>query len=57
MGATDYTWPPVSALDLQTSAIRVLSAPVAGTSGDSYQVELDAAWIDVYGCRRRGPGR
>ncbi len=49
-GASDYEWPPVHQDDLSSAAVRVVSAPVAGTAGnDLYRVELDAAWIDLYG--------
>lgn len=49
-GAADYDWPALTHQDLATAAIRVVSAPVAATPGnDDYRVELDAAWIDLYG--------
>ncbi len=55
-GAADYSWPPVTQTDLATTAIRLVSAPVARTSGnDDYQVELDAAWIDLYGWQAPRP--
>jgi lysophospholipase L1-like esterase len=55
-GASDYQWPPVSQADLSTAAIRVVSAPVALTAAnDNYQVELDAAWLDVYGWQKTRP--
>jgi hypothetical protein len=56
VGAADYVWPAVTQGDLATTAVRVASAPVAGTPGDAYQVELDAAWIDVYGWQKARPG-
>ncbi len=56
-GASDYEWPPVTQGDLSTTEVRVLSAPVAGTPGnDAYTVELDAAWIDLYGWQKARPG-
>jgi hypothetical protein len=56
-GAPDYQWPPVSQSDLSTTAVRVAAAPVAATTGnDAYQVELDAAWIDLYGWQKSRPG-
>jgi hypothetical protein len=56
-GASDYEWPSVTQGDLTTTAMRVRSAPVAGTPGnDAYTVELDAAWIDLYGWQKARPG-
>lgn len=56
-GASDYQWPAVTQADLATTAIRVAAAPVAGTAGnDAYTVELDAAWIDLYGWQKPRPG-
>ena len=55
-GAADYQWPGVSQQDLATTTIRVAAAPVAGTAGnDNYQVELDAAWLDLYGWEKPRP--
>ena len=55
-GASDYQWPPVGQADLLTTEIRVASAPVAATSGnDAYLVELDAAWLDLYGWQAPRP--
>ncbi len=55
-GASDYQWPPVTQPELATTTIRFVSAPVAGTAGnDSYQVELDAAWLDLYGWEKPRP--
>ena len=55
-GAADYSWPAVSSQELGTTAIRVASAPVAGTAGnDLYQVGLDAAWLDLYGWEKGRP--
>jgi lysophospholipase L1-like esterase len=54
--AEDYSWPPINGMDLATSAIRVVAAPVAGTTGnDDYTVELDAAWLDLYGWEKTRP--
>jgi hypothetical protein len=56
-GASEYVWPAISQADLQTTAVRVAAAPVSGSSGnDAYQVELDAAWIDLYGWQVARPG-
>ena len=56
VGASDYEWPAVSQTDLATATVRVASAPVALTAGnDNYQVELDAAWIDLYGWQAARP--
>lgn len=55
-GASDYVWPPVDQDDLSTTTIRVASAPVAGTPGnDAYTVELDGAWLDLYGWEKPRP--
>lgn len=56
-GAPEYSWPPLTHEDLATTAIRVASAPVGGTPGnDGYTVELDAAWLDLYGWEKPRPG-
>jgi len=35
---------------MTTATLRVAAAPVAGTPGnDTYTIELDHAWIDLYG--------
>jgi hypothetical protein len=55
-GAGEYDWPAVSRTDLATTTFRVASAPVAGTAGnDLYEVELDAAWLDLYGWQKARP--
>jgi len=54
-GAPDYAWPAVTHPELATAAIRVASAPVVSTPGDAYQVELDAAWLDLYGWEKPRP--
>ncbi|ANM31853.1 hypothetical protein ABI59_23280 [Acidobacteria bacterium Mor1] len=52
----DYVWPTVTHEELAATQVRVLSAPVANTPGnDNYQVELDAAWIDLYGWEKPRP--
>ncbi len=48
-GAADYDWPALTHGELGTTEIRLVAAPVAATAGDSYEVEIDAAWLDVYG--------
>ena len=46
----------MSHADLATTTLRVASAPVAGTPGnDAYQVQLDAAWLDLYGYEKSRP--
>lgn len=55
-GAGEYAWPAITRADLDTTAVRVASAPVAVSPGnDLYQVELDAAWLDVYGWQKSRP--
>ena len=55
-GAGDYQWPTLTQSELATSTIRVAAAPVAGTAGnDSYQVQLEAAWLDLYGWEKPRP--
>lgn len=55
-GSDNYEWPPVTRAELATSAIRVVAAPVAGTPGnDGYTVELDGAWLDLYGWEKPRP--
>jgi lysophospholipase L1-like esterase len=54
-GAGEYAWPALTRADLATASVRVVAAPVAGTAGDSYQVELDAAWLDIYGWQKPRP--
>ena len=55
-GTGEYDWPALTHDDLATTSIRVVSAPVATTLGDAYAVELDAAWLDVYGWQKPRPG-
>ena len=55
-GAGEYDWPAINANDLATTAIRVVAAPRSNTAGDAYKVELDAAWLDVYGWQKPRPG-
>jgi lysophospholipase L1-like esterase len=55
-GAGEYDWPAITRADLATTTVRVAAAPVAGTFGnDSYQVQLDAAWLDLYGWQKPRP--
>ncbi len=55
-GAAEYEWPAITHPELATTAIRVVSAPVAGTPGDDgYQIELDHAWLDLYGWEKPRP--
>jgi lysophospholipase L1-like esterase len=55
-GAGEYAWPAITQGDLATTVFRVASAPVAATPGnDLYEVELDAAWLDLYGWQKVRP--
>jgi lysophospholipase L1-like esterase len=54
-GAGDYDWPAITRSDLATTVFRVVSAPVANTPGDAYKVELDVAWLDLYGWQKPRP--
>ncbi len=55
-GSPDYEWPAVTHEDLSTATIRIVSAPVSHTSGnDNYQIEIDAAWLDLYGWEKPRP--
>ena len=55
-GAGEYDWTPITRADLATTVFRVASAPVANTAGnDLYEVELDAAWLDLYGWQKPRP--
>lgn len=56
-GASDYVWPAVTHEELATTTLRVAAAPVAGTVGnDDYTIELDEAWLDLYGWEKPRPG-
>jgi lysophospholipase L1-like esterase len=55
-GATEYAWPAVTRAELPATTIRVAAAPVAGTpANESYQVELESAWLDLYGWEKPRP--
>jgi hypothetical protein len=55
-GAADYEWPPVTHEELATTTLRIAAAPVAGTPGnDGYQIEVDYAWLDLYGWEKPRP--
>jgi hypothetical protein len=55
-GAPEYAWPAPTHADLATTVVRVVSAPEPGAMGDDdYLVELDAAWIDLYGWETERP--
>ena len=55
-GAADYEWPAPTHEELATTTVRVVAAPLAGAQGDDdYRVELDAAWLDLYGWERPRP--
>lgn len=50
-----YDWPALTRTELGQSQIRVVSAPVARTAGDSFDVQVDAAWLDIYGTIKPRP--
>lgn len=51
-----YRWPAPTHAELATTTVRVAAAPVAGSAGnDSYQVEVDYPWLDLYGWERSRP--
>ncbi|MGD8376049.1 MAG: GDSL-type esterase/lipase family protein [Acidobacteriota bacterium] len=55
-GGDGYAWPPLDAAELGDVTIRAVAAPVAGTPGnDGYAIELDAAWLDLYGWEHPRP--
>jgi len=55
-GAGQYTWPALTHADLATATFRIAAAPKAATPGnDAYQVQLDAAWLDLYGYEKPRP--
>jgi hypothetical protein len=55
-GGGEYSWPAVTHAELAKAEVRVVSAPVAGTGGnDGYSIELDAAWLDLYGWEKTRP--
>ncbi len=55
-GAGEYVWPALTHADLATTSFRVAAAPKAATPGnDAYQVQLDAAWLDLYGYEKPRP--
>ncbi|HEX5041667.1 MAG TPA: SGNH/GDSL hydrolase family protein [Candidatus Polarisedimenticolaceae bacterium] len=55
-GAGEYSWPALTHADLATTTFRVAAAPKAATPGnDAYQVQLDAAWLDLYGYEKPRP--
>ncbi len=57
-GAAEYVWPAPDADDMNTATMRIAAAPVAGTPGnDGYAIELDHAWIDLYGYEVPRPGQ
>ena len=55
-GAGEYDWPAITRADIATTSVRVVSAPVSLTTGnDAYKVELDGAWLDLYGWQKPRP--
>jgi len=55
-GASAYEWPSLTHEELATTTVRVASAPDPGAAGDDdYRVELDYAWLDLYGWEKSRP--
>ena len=55
-GGDDYEWPAVTHDELATATIRVVAAPDPGAAGDDdYRVELEHAWLDLYGWEKSRP--
>jgi lysophospholipase L1-like esterase len=55
-GAGEYDWPAITRGDFATTTFRVASAQVANSIGnDLYQVELDVAYLDLYGWQKTRP--
>ena len=54
-GGGEYVWPPLTHQDLAAATIRVAAAPVGTAQGIGGRVELDGAWLDVYGWERPRP--
>jgi len=55
-GATDYVWPAPTHEELATTTVRVIAAPLPGAQGDDdYAVDLDHAWLDLYGWEKARP--
>ncbi len=44
-----YEWPSLTRAELGSCEVRLLASPVAGSTGDNFQVVIDAAWLDIYG--------
>jgi hypothetical protein len=55
-GSGEYVWPSLTHEELATAAVRVVSAPDPGATGDDdYEVLLDYAWLDLYGWEKPRP--
>jgi lysophospholipase L1-like esterase len=55
-GSSEYLWPSLTHEELATTTIRVASAPEPGAQGDDdYRVDLDYAWLDLYGWEEPRP--
>jgi hypothetical protein len=54
-GAGDYRWPALTRADLATTAVRVQAVSVGSDPGIDPRVELDAAWLDLYGREKSRP--
>ncbi len=54
-GGSHYEWPSLTLDEIGTSVVRLVSAPVAATTGDAYQVIIDAVWLDIYGREKDRP--
>jgi lysophospholipase L1-like esterase len=55
-GAAQYAWPSLTHEELASTTVRVIAAPDPGAAGDDdYRVELDYAWLDLYGWEKPRP--
>ena len=55
-GAGDYRWPALTRAQLATTALRVEATSVGADPGVDPRVELEAAWLDLYGWEKPRPG-
>jgi hypothetical protein len=53
--AGEYEWPALTHDDLAAAAVRVTAASVGADPGVAPRVELDAAWLDLYGWEKPRP--
>jgi hypothetical protein len=55
-GEPDYRWPPPDHADLATTTVRVVAPPGRTSAPDpAARIELDQAWLDLYGWERPRP--